>query len=67
VIAAAVQGGGPSQYTMTSYYDRDIATLPETGVTAGQLWRQSGLRPADICTAILYDHFTIIPCRPGWS
>jgi acetyl-CoA acetyltransferase len=58
VIAAAAQGSGPGQYTMTSYYDRDIATLPEMGVAASQLWRQSGLRPADIRTAILYDHFT---------
>ena len=58
VIAAAAQGSGPSQYTMNSYYDRDIAALPEMGVVGGQLWRQSGLRPADIRTAILYDHFT---------
>ena len=28
------------------------------GVVARQLWRQSGLSPADIRTAILYDHFT---------
>jgi acetyl-CoA acetyltransferase len=58
VIAAAAQGAGPGQYTMTSYYDRDIATLPEMGVVARQLWSQSGARPADIRTAILYDHFT---------
>jgi acetyl-CoA acetyltransferase len=58
VIAAAAQGSGPGQFTMTSYYDRDIAALPEMGVVAAQLWHQSGLRPSDIRTAILYDHFT---------
>jgi acetyl-CoA acetyltransferase len=28
------------------------------GVVARQLWARSGLRPGDIRTAILYDHFT---------
>jgi acetyl-CoA acetyltransferase len=28
------------------------------GVVARQLWRQSGLGPDDIRTAVLYDHFT---------
>jgi acetyl-CoA acetyltransferase len=28
------------------------------GVVARQLWRSSGLTPADIDTAVLYDHFT---------
>jgi acetyl-CoA acetyltransferase len=28
------------------------------GVVAKTLWAQSGLRPADIQTAFLYDHFT---------
>ena len=51
-------GSGPGQYTMTSYYDRDIAMLAELGVVVGQLWRQFGLRPADSGAAILYDHFT---------
>jgi acetyl-CoA acetyltransferase len=58
VITAAAQGSGPDQYTMTSYYRNDPAALPEMGVVARQLWRQSGLEPADIRTAILYDHFT---------
>jgi acetyl-CoA acetyltransferase len=58
VIAAAAQGSGPVQYTMNSFYDRDIAALPEMGVVADSLWERSGLRPPDIRTAILYDHFT---------
>ena len=58
VIAAAAQGSGPGQYIMTSYYRDDLAALPEIGVVARQLWRQAGLGPADVRTAVLYDHFT---------
>src|ERR1700689_2678018 len=58
VIAAAAQGSGPGQYIMTSYYRDDLAALPEMGVVARQLWQQAGLGPADMRTAVLYDHFT---------
>ena len=57
VIHAAAQGSGPDQFVMTSYY-RDELGLPEMGVVAGQLWRQAGIGPADVRTAVLYDHFT---------
>ena len=43
---------------MTSYYRDDLAALPEMGVVARQLWRQAGIGPADVRTAVLYDHFT---------
>src|SRR5258708_35742216 len=43
---------------MTSYYRNDITGLPEMGVVADRLWRDSGLKPTDIQTAFLYDHFT---------
>ena len=56
-IAAAAQGAAADQYVMTSYY-RDEIGIPEMGVVAKDLWRQSGLTPADIDTAVLYDHFT---------
>ncbi|MFI5625314.1 lipid-transfer protein [Nocardioides sp. NPDC051685] len=56
-IAAAAQGSAADQYVMTSYY-RDEIGIPEMGVVAKDLWRQSGLAPADIDTAVLYDHFT---------
>ncbi|SDJ80411.1 Acetyl-CoA acetyltransferase [Nocardioides sp. YR527] len=56
-IAAAAQGSATDQYVMTSYY-RDEIGIPEMGVVAKDLWRQSGLTPADIDTAVLYDHFT---------
>jgi len=58
VIAAAAQGSGPGQFIMTSYYRDEMAALPEMGVVAGQLWRQAGVGPADVRTAVLYDHFT---------
>jgi acetyl-CoA acetyltransferase len=58
VIRAAAQGSGVNQYTMTSYYRDDLTSLPEMGVVARQLWAQAGLRPGDIRTAVLYDHFT---------
>jgi acetyl-CoA acetyltransferase len=43
---------------MTSYYRDDITRLPEMRVVADRLWAQSGLRPEDVTTAFLYDHFT---------
>jgi acetyl-CoA acetyltransferase len=58
VIAAAAQGSGADQFTMTSYYRDDLAGLPEMGLVARQLWRQAGLRPSDVRLAVLYDHFT---------
>jgi acetyl-CoA acetyltransferase len=57
IIEAASQGSSPDQYTMVSYYRPELG-LPEMGVVGRQLWEQSGLRPSDIQTAVLYDHFT---------
>ncbi|GHB25492.1 lipid-transfer protein [Streptomyces chryseus] len=58
LIVAAAQGAGRGQEQMTSYYRDGLTGLPETNVVARQLWRTSGLRPADIDVGILYDHFT---------
>ncbi|GAA3004538.1 lipid-transfer protein [Streptosporangium longisporum] len=58
LITAAAQGAGAGQMMMTSYYRDDMTGLPEMGVVARRLWEQSGLGPADMQTAILYDHFT---------
>ena len=57
IIEAASQGSSPDQYSMVSYYRPELG-LPEMGLVGRQLWSQSGLTPADIQTAILYDHFT---------
>lgn len=56
-VAAAAQGSGADQFVMTSYYRQDIG-IPEMGVVGRELWRQSGMGPADMQTAVLYDHFT---------
>jgi acetyl-CoA acetyltransferase len=58
VIHAAAQGSGAGQDMMTSYYRDDLLGLPEMAVVAQQLWETSGLGPADMQAAILYDHFT---------
>ncbi|WP_030973893.1 lipid-transfer protein [Streptomyces sp. NRRL S-1824] len=58
VIIAAAQGAGRAQEQMTSFYRDGLTGLPEMDVVARQLWRTSGLAPADIDVGILYDHFT---------
>jgi acetyl-CoA acetyltransferase len=58
VVAAAAQGSGPDQFTMTSYYRDDLAGLPEMAVVGRELWRQAGIGPADVQVGMLYDHFT---------
>jgi acetyl-CoA acetyltransferase len=58
VIRAAAQGAGDEQDMMTSYYRESITGLPEMGLVAEQLWATAGLGPADIQTAVIYDHFT---------
>ena len=58
VIAAAAQGASGTQQMMTGYYSDEITGLPEMGLVARQLWETSGLRPRDIQTAVIYDHFT---------
>ncbi len=57
VVRAAAQGSGKDQFVMTSYY-RDEIGLQEMGLVGRELWRQSGLGPGDMDTAVLYDHFT---------
>jgi len=57
-VLAAAQGSGEDQHMMTSYYRPSISGIPEMGLVGDQLWAQSGLGPADIQAAILYDHFT---------
>jgi acetyl-CoA acetyltransferase len=58
LIVAGAQGAGTEQWTMTSFYRDDIAQLPEMKLVADELWSSSGLTPADVQTAVLYDHFT---------
>ncbi|HEY1634181.1 MAG TPA: lipid-transfer protein [Acidimicrobiales bacterium] len=58
VIRAAAQGAGDEQDMMTSYYRDSITGLPEMGLVARQLWATAGIGPADVQTAVIYDHFT---------
>jgi len=58
LVHAAAQGAGENQDMMTSYYRETISGLPEMGLVARQLWNTTGLGPADIQAAIIYDHFT---------
>jgi acetyl-CoA acetyltransferase len=58
VIRAAAQGLGDDQHMMTSYYRPKISGIPEMGLVGRQLYAQSGLAPADVDAAVLYDHFT---------
>ena len=58
VIRAAAQGSGAGQEEMTSYYRDDLTRIPEAEVVARRLWDQSGVTPADVQTAVIYDPFT---------
>jgi len=58
VIRAAAQGAGIEQDMMTSYYRESITGLPEMGLVGRQLWATAGIGPADVQTAVIYDHFT---------
>jgi hypothetical protein len=48
----------PDQYSMVGYYRPALDGLPGMRLVGKQLWSQSGTRPPDIQTAVLYDHFT---------
>lgn len=58
IISAAAQGSAEDQNMMKSYSRPCITDIPEARLVAQQLWRTSGLTPADMSAAILYDHFT---------
>ncbi|GHF42364.1 lipid-transfer protein [Streptomyces mashuensis] len=58
LVRAAAQGAGRGQEQMTGFHRGEAARPPETAVVARQLWQRSGLRPADVDVAVLYDHFT---------
>lgn len=59
VVAAVAQGAVNDHTLATSLLaGGDLASIPETSIVAHSLWKQSGLRPADMQTAVLYDHFT---------
>lgn len=58
LIRAAAQGSVAGEHLMTSYYRPEITGLPSMGAAAERLYEMSGLGPADIQVASIYDHFT---------
>ena len=56
-ISGYAWGTGADTYAMTSFYGEDLGTTPARAV-AKELWRRTGLTPADIDVAQLYDGFT---------
>ncbi len=58
MIKASAQGSSHDQESMTSYYRPEIGGLPEMKLVGDQLWGMSGLGPADVQAAMIYDHFT---------
>jgi acetyl-CoA acetyltransferase len=57
-IAGAAQGMGPDLVGgMASPFRANMAAATDIRVVGEQLWRQSGLRAADMDVAIIYDHF----------
>jgi acetyl-CoA acetyltransferase len=53
-LAGAAQGMLPP---MRNYYGDHIGRLDDMRVAASKLWQASALRPEDIQTAVIYDHF----------
>jgi len=60
LIRGVAQAAGADQESMTSFYRPSIAGLPEMDLVARQVYRQSGLGPADVDAAVIYDAFTSI-------
>jgi acetyl-CoA acetyltransferase len=60
VIRGAAQAAGADQESMTSFYRPSISYLPEMDLVAKQVYAQSGLGPADLDAAVIYDAFTSI-------
>jgi acetyl-CoA acetyltransferase len=58
IVEAAAQGMADEQQMMRSFARESLVGLPEMGTCARQIWETSGLGPADVATAVLYDHFT---------
>jgi len=58
VVRGIGQAAGADQENMTSFYRPSISYLPEMDLVAKQVYAMSGLRPADVDAAIIYDAFT---------
>jgi acetyl-CoA acetyltransferase len=57
-IEGATQGEVTNGDVLFNYYHPDLARFPEAEYVAGQLWKSTGLRPADIDAAMIYENFS---------
>ncbi|HEX3785555.1 MAG TPA: lipid-transfer protein [Pseudonocardiaceae bacterium] len=57
-IEAASQGAVINGDTLFNYYNVDIARFPQAEYVARQLWANTGLKPADIDAAMIYENFS---------
>jgi acetyl-CoA acetyltransferase len=60
LIRGVAQASAADQEQMTSFYRPSITTLPEMDLVAKQVYGMSGLSPADVDAAVIYDAFTSI-------
>ena len=60
LIRGIAQAAGADQEVMTSFYRPNIAAVPEMDLVAKQLYATSGLGPADLEAAVIYDAFSSI-------
>ena len=58
LIEGATQSNLMSGNVTFNYYHSDISRFPEAESVAVQLWRSTGLRPADIDVAMIYENFS---------
>jgi acetyl-CoA acetyltransferase len=58
IIRGVTQASTQGQEQMTSFYRREMDSLPEMELAARLVYEQSGLGPNDIDAACLYDAFT---------
>jgi acetyl-CoA acetyltransferase len=57
LIRAAAQGSPNQTMYLNNFYRDDVTPFEEAHAVARQLYAMSGLRPADLRAAIIYDHF----------
>jgi len=57
-ILATAQGMGSNPVGLASPYAETMTEAVETRIVGDQLWDATGLKPADMDVASLYDHFT---------
>jgi len=60
LVEAAAQSSVLAGDVLFNYYHDDLATFPEASHVADQLWRASGLSPADVDVAMIYENFSPI-------